>query len=297
MVATVNIPSHVEAWEMVLGQLRTEMSRADFETWVRPLEPLGFRDSDEEVYRLAAANDFARKWVQSRLDGRISRMLSGLYQRTIHLSVEVSNGFYTSQAVQMLQSDEEEPLKKTYPPKQKTGKQITQQDDDEILDQAVGGKGSRKAMLQRAYGSQRARVIQPERGMFETNYLWNQWVPLIGQSGYAVIKAARMMCYWNPMTGELRNIIETEMKDLADRAHVSVRTLKTMLKNEMIKRYFIRYTVRRMMTPNGVRTAGIRLQVRMDDPLTPQDQESIGDYDDGTWFSAEFEDESEEWEL
>ena len=49
------------------------------------------------------------------------------------------------------------------------------------------------------------------------------------------------------------------------------------------------------MTRNGVRTAGIRLQVRMDDPLTPTDQEAIGDYDDGTWFSAEFEDESEDW--
>ena len=42
MVATINIPDHVQAWEMVLGQLRGEMSRADFETWVKSLEPLGF---------------------------------------------------------------------------------------------------------------------------------------------------------------------------------------------------------------------------------------------------------------
>jgi hypothetical protein len=69
------------------------------------------------------------------------------------------------------------------------------------------------------------------------------------------------------------------------------------LKNDLIKRYFIRYTVRRVMTPNGIRTAGIRLQVRMDDPLTPQDQEKSGIIEDGTWFSPEFEDESEEYEL
>jgi hypothetical protein len=295
MVTTVNIPSHQEAWEMILGQLRAEMSRADFDTWVRPLRPLGFRNEEDEIFRLAAINDFGRKWVQSRLDGRISKMLSGLYQRDVQLSVEVSNGFYSNQNVQMLQSESSSGHKKTSKSAHKTSQPVVDADAEQELEKTFKRKGSRKAMLQRAYGSQRAMVIQPERGMFQTNYMWNQWVPLIGLSAYAVIKAARMMCYWNPETGELRNIIETEMKDLADRAHVSVRTLKTMLKNELIRRYFIRYTVRRVMTPNGVRTAGIRLQVRMDDPLTPQDQETIGDFDDGTWFSAEFEDEHEEW--
>jgi len=296
MVTTVNIPSHEEAWEMILGQLRAEMSRADFDTWVRPLRPLGFRNEDEEVFRLAAVNDFARQWVQSRLDGRISKMLSGLYQRDVQIAVEVSNGFYTSQSLKMLQSESGSPPKKTPKSTSKSSQTVVDEDEDQAFEKSFKRKGSRKAMLMRAYGSQRAMVIQPERGMFQTNYMWNQWVPLIGLSAYAVIKAARMMCYWNPETGEIRNIIETEMKDLADRAHVSVRTLKTMLKNDLIKRYFIRYTVRRVMTPNGVRTAGIRLQVRMDDPLTPADQESIGDYDDGTWFSPEFEDEHEDWD-
>ncbi len=292
MVTTVNIPSHQEAWEMILGQLRAEMSRADFETWVRPLKPLGFRNEADAVYRLAAANDFARKWVQSRLDGRISKMLSGLYQRDIQLVVEVSNGFYSNQNMQMLQSEAEPPHKKRPAAAEKSSLPLVAEDEAEV---PFNGKGSRKAILQRAYGSQRAMVIRPERGMFETRYLWTEWVPLLGLSAYAVIKAARIKCFWNPVTGETRNIIETEMKELADLAHISVRTLKTVLKNELIKRYFIRYTVRRMMTPNGVRTAGIRMQVRMDDPLTPQDQERIGEIDSGTWFSAEFEDEHEDW--
>lgn len=296
MVTTVNIPSHEEAWEMVLGQLRAEMSRADFDAWVRPLKPLGFQNEDEQIFRLAAVNDYARKWVQSRLDARISKMLSGLYQRDILLSVEVSNGFYSDQTVQMLRSESSTPPKKisksANPPRQS----VNDEEADQELEKTFRKKGTRKAMLQKAYGDQRSLIIQPERGMFQTNYMWNQWVPLIGLSAYAAIKAARMMCYWNPETGETRNIVETEMKDLADRAHVSVRTLKTILKNDLIKRYFIRYTVRRVMTPNGVRTAGIRLQVRMDDPLTPQDQEMSGEYDNGTWFSPEFEDEHEDWD-
>jgi len=56
------------------------------------------------------------------------------------------------------------------------------------------------------------------------------------------------------MTGELRNVVETEMGDLAERAAVSVRTVKDVLNTELVQRYFLRYRVRRVMTANGVRT-------------------------------------------
>ena len=148
-------------------------------------------------------------------------------------------------------------------------------------------------MLQRAYGSERARLIQPERGMFITGYLFSNWLPLIGHSAFAVILAARSLCYWNPMTGELRNVVETEMGELAERAAVSVRTVKEVLNNDLVQRYFLRYRVRRVMTSNGVRTAGISLQVRMDDPLTPQDQVKSGILEEEEWYLAEFSGEKE----
>jgi hypothetical protein len=68
-----------------------------------------------------------------------------------------------------------------------------------------------------------------------------------------------------------------------------VRTVKDVLNNELVKRYFLRYKVRRMMTPNGVRTAGILLQVRMDDPLTPDDQREHNLPEDLRWYSSDFE--------
>ena len=147
---------------------------------------------------------------------------------------------------------------------------------------------NRKVMLQRAYGSERARVIQPERGMFVTLYFFDNWLPLIGHSAVAIILAARSMCYWNPMTGELRNEVETEMGELARRAAVSVRTVKDVLNTELVQRYFLRYKVRRIVTPNGVRTAGILLQVRMDDPLTPEDQAAYSQPEEERWYSADF---------
>jgi hypothetical protein len=74
---------------------------------------------------------------------------------------------------------------------------------------------------------------------------------------------------------------------------VSVRTVKDVLSQELVRTYFLRYRVRRMMTPNGVRTAGISLQVRMDDPLTPNDQELSGCSESPTWYSPDFENENE----
>jgi hypothetical protein len=142
-------------------------------------------------------------------------------------------------------------------------------------------------MLQRAYGSERAGIIQPERGMFVTMYFFNNWLPLLGHSAFTIILAARSMCYWNPLTGDLRNVIETEMAELAARASVSVRTVKDVLNHELVQKYFIRYKVRRVMTPNGVRTAGISLQVRMDDPLIPEDQ-SLKGVDETDWYLPEF---------
>ena len=126
--------------------------------------------------------------------------------------------------------------------------------------------------------------------MFVTHYFFSQWLPLVGASAANVILAARSMCYWNPLTGELRNQVETEMGELAYRAAVSVRTVKDVLNQELVKRFFLRYKVRRVMTTNGVRTAGISLEVRMDDPLTPADQQNNSLPENEDWYTLDIED-------
>lgn len=273
---------------MVLGDLRTEMSRALYETWVQPLKPVSY---SERTFTVGAYNTYGRAWVEERLGARITRLLEGLYGEPVKFNVVVANGFYRPAAGAA------------------SSKKIIPQDlreDDEgepeatLLEQPTGpadglaGTGrSRKVMLQRAYGSERAKLIQPERGMFVTGYLFNNWLPLLGHSAFTIILAARSMCYWNPMTGELRNVVETEMGELAERAAVSVRTVKDVLNTELVQRYFLRYRVRRVMTANGVRTAGISLQVRMDDPLTPLDQVKTGLMEEEEWYLPEFSGEKE----
>ena len=284
----VEQPDHQEAWEMVLGDLCTEMSRALFETWVQPLKPVGYH---ERTFTVGAYNAYGRAWVEERLGARITRLLEGLYGQPVTFNVIVANGFYRA-------GEGEKPIKKTLP------QDLVDNDSNEetelepsdvaVKDDSLTGSGrTRKVMLQRAYGSERAKLIQPERGMFVTGYFFNNWLPLLGHSALTIILAARSMCYWNPMTGELRNVVETEMGELAERAAVSVRTVKDVLNTELVQRYFLRYRVRRVMTANGVRTAGISLQVRMDDPLTPLDQVKTGLMEEEEWYLPEFSGEKE----
>lgn len=270
---------------MVIGELQTEMSRAQYDTWVQPLRPLGFEDN---VFSVGAYNTYGRAWVEERLGSRITRLLEGLYGQPVAFKVIVSNGFYKGgeTVLKNPQVIKREPAEETLVDEKAAS-------PDDIEPASGGDLRSRKVLLQRAYGSERAGLIQPERGLFLTNYLFNNWLPLLGHSAFAVILAARSLCYWNPMTGELRNVVETEMGELAEKAAVSVRTVKDVLNNESVQRHFLRYRVRRVMTSNGVRTAGISLQVRMDDPLTPLDQVKSGIMEEEEWYLPEFSMERE----
>jgi len=290
-IAKVDRPGMSEAWQMVSSQLRMEMRRTDYETWVASLQPLGFYDG---VYRLGAHNTYALDWVESRLRSRISGLLEGVYNQPVQLKFALIH----AQSGNPPEIDLQEPLPAAVLPAD-TAQAVSETTLEpparkKRAETAKGEGGSpRKIQLQRAYGSERARVVQPERGMFLTNYLFSSWLPLLGHSAFAAVLAARSLCYWNPMTGELRNIIETDMSELARRANVSVRTIKDVLNNELVKRYFLRYKVRRLMTPNGVRTAGILLQVRMDDPLTPEDQAAHSLPEDEHWYTIDIEDGEE----
>jgi hypothetical protein len=269
-------PSVQDAWQFVLGQLQGEMSRAMYETWVKPLRPLGYQ---QQVMTIGAYNSYARDWVDNRLRSRITKLLEGAFNEPVQVRILVTNSYPPAASVEPVRIVRAK--EKSAPAEKTTG------------DEAGAPASNRKMMLQRAYGSERAKLIQPERGLFVTLYLFYEWLPLIGHSAFATLLAARSLCYWNPMTGELRNTVDTEMSELAERADVSVRTVKDVLTQELVRTYFLRYRVRRMMTPNGVRTAGISLQVRMDDPLTPNDQELSGCSESLTWYSPDFEDENE----
>ena len=79
---------------------KVEMLKADFETWVKSLTPLGFENSEQPIFRLGAANAYGRDWVDARLKSTICTMLKGLYKKDIDLEIVVANGFYNQDSPQ-----------------------------------------------------------------------------------------------------------------------------------------------------------------------------------------------------
>ena len=159
---SISSPEHM--WEMITAQLRMEMSRALYETWVQPLRPLGLRNN---VFVIGAYNAYARDWVESRLGSRILHLIEGFCNEPVRVKFIV-----------LEEKGGDTKIEKT----------LTEVKTEEKGEDNNGHTGSkRKTMLQRAYGTARARLIQPERGMFITNYYFKKWLPILGHSASAVI--------------------------------------------------------------------------------------------------------------
>lgn len=293
------------AWNLAKEQLRQELPARSVQ-WDRldSLQPLG---CEQNTYRLGASDADTRDYIDHRLRSTLSRTLSGLMCLPLNVTVELNADAPRVPAANHIPGTREFYAPVPLPPEMDDTDEPPAQNADieqQNIEEASSVKAkdskekkrkvtSRALALESAYGTKRAAIIHPEHGMFVTAYFFSSWLPLIGHSAMAVILAARSMCYWNPMTGELRNQLNIEIADLAEHASVSIRTVKEVLNNDLIKRYFLRYSVRRVMTGVGIRTAGIALVVRMDDPVTPADQEKHGVYESDTWYTSSLQKEDE----
>jgi chromosomal replication initiator protein len=68
-----------QAWQAALGQLQMEMSKAAYDTWVRDAEFLSYEDGS---FIVGVQNAYARDWLESRLSSTITRLLTGIINRT-----------------------------------------------------------------------------------------------------------------------------------------------------------------------------------------------------------------------
>jgi chromosomal replication initiator protein len=71
-----------QAWRAALGQLQMEMPKAAFETWVRDAELISYEDGS---FMVGVQNAYARDWLHSRLSSTITRLLTGMMNRTVEV--------------------------------------------------------------------------------------------------------------------------------------------------------------------------------------------------------------------
>ncbi len=75
-----------QAWQAALGQLQMEMPKAAFDTWVRDAEMLSYEDGS---FMIGVQNAYARDWLDSRLSSTVTRLLTGIMNRTVEVRFSV----------------------------------------------------------------------------------------------------------------------------------------------------------------------------------------------------------------
>ena len=76
-----------ELWSAALAALEQKYSKPIFEMWLKPIRPVAM--SDAEIV-LSVQSPFARDWVENRLKGDISEVLTELLGATIALRFVVA---------------------------------------------------------------------------------------------------------------------------------------------------------------------------------------------------------------
>jgi chromosomal replication initiator protein len=71
-----------QAWQAALGQLQMEMPKAAFDTWVRDTEYISYEDGS---FIIGVQNAYARDWLHSRLSSTVTRLLTGMMNRTVEV--------------------------------------------------------------------------------------------------------------------------------------------------------------------------------------------------------------------
>lgn len=68
-------PNAAHLWQAALGELQLQMTKATFDTWVKPTFALSF-DPERSTLVVGVRNAYAKQWLENRLYGMIERTLN-----------------------------------------------------------------------------------------------------------------------------------------------------------------------------------------------------------------------------
>ena len=74
------------AWQMTLDQLRLDMPKASFDTWVRDTSFVSF---EAGIFSIGTPNSYGREWLGSRLTSTVTRLLTGIMNQHVEIQFVV----------------------------------------------------------------------------------------------------------------------------------------------------------------------------------------------------------------
>ncbi len=76
-----------QVWRAALGELQVSLSPANFETWLRDTQLI---DVDEQRFRIAVPNGFAKDWLENRYRSLISQTLARIVGYSVQVEFAIS---------------------------------------------------------------------------------------------------------------------------------------------------------------------------------------------------------------
>lgn len=157
------------AWQACLGQLRMEMSKASYDTWLASAQVVGF---EGDTFTIATHNPYGRDWLASRLTTTLNRLLQGI------LGCAVQVKFIALSQAEALTVD----LK----------------DSDDEKDNVLLPEQS-SLEIEAVVGSLRSIITQPDRIVVIPKYLL-RWLPMIGPDAFWMVIAFRQARFLNTIS-------------------------------------------------------------------------------------------------
>ncbi|MCL5074168.1 MAG: chromosomal replication initiator protein DnaA [Chloroflexi bacterium] len=76
-----------QIWQAVLGELQLQVSKANYETWLKNTSVVSHEDG---LFIIGAPNSFAKEWLESRFLSKIKRTLTSIIGQTVDLKIVVA---------------------------------------------------------------------------------------------------------------------------------------------------------------------------------------------------------------
>jgi hypothetical protein len=113
-------------------------------------------------------------------------------------------------------------------------------------------------------------LVQPHR--FDW-YLVTRWLPDLGPEAFALLKALRHLCYFNPKDGALRDTCQITVDELAVMVGMKRATVYRVLEGNGALKAFVQKQPEALFVEGRTRRLPPRFRVCMDTPIHPADLE------------------------
>ena len=232
------------AWEASKDQLRMEMSKASYETWVASAE---FVDFSDQIFTLGTHNSYGRDWLESRLTSTISRLLSGMVGVAVQVRFAVLEGESGTDPESRI--DEEIPA---FP-------NLDEFDIQEVVNSVT------------------SIITQPDRVVMVPKYLL-RWLPVVGPDIFWMVIAFRQARFLNTIGPDRKKTFTVRAEEIYRWCGMSRATFWRNIDRTELGWFIERLpqtgwgvdaeTGRAKQNPN-------RYRIQVDIPLTPMDADAL----------------------